>query len=86
MVTKSKSRTANFGILYFLRTSTIWKELVYLENFLFLSPYNTFYKFQNFCACFDLVFVQLLVIERTRNKFVGINVVAECYLINWRTK
>ena len=50
------------------------------------SPYNTFHKFQNLFACFDLVSVQLLVIERARNKFVVIEIVAECYLINWRTK
>ena len=35
----------------------------------------------NFCSCFDLEFVQLGVIPKTRNKFVEIVAVAESYLI-----
>ena len=37
--------------------------------------------FQNFCPCFDIVFPQLEIIPRTRNKFVEIVAVAERYLI-----
>ena len=46
----------------------------------FLSPYNTIH--QNPFTCFDIVFVQLLDIEKTRNKFLEIKFVAKCYLIN----
>ena len=66
----------------------VFKDIKFLKRTIlfgklpFLSSYNTFHKLQNLYAFFDLVFVQLLVIERTRNKFVGIEVVAECYLIN----
>ena len=35
----------------------------------------------NLCPCFDIVFVQLGVIARTRSNFVEITDVAECYLI-----
>ena len=34
-----------------------------------------------FTTCFDIAFAQVGVIPRTRNKFVEIIVVAECYLI-----
>ena len=35
----------------------------------------------NLCPCFDIPFAQLGVIPRTRNKFVEIVAVTECYLI-----
>ena len=35
----------------------------------------------NICPCFDIVFAQLGVIPRARNKFVEIVAAAECYLI-----
>ena len=35
----------------------------------------------NLCPCFDIAFVQLGVISRTRNKFVEIVAAGECYLI-----
>ena len=35
----------------------------------------------NLCRCFHIVLAQLGVIPRTRNKFVEIVAVAECYLI-----
>ena len=37
----------------------------------------------NFCLCFDILFAQLGVIARTRNKFVGIVAASECdYIID----
>ena len=59
-----------------------WERTSLFGELPFLSPHNTFHKFQKLFTCFDIVFVQLLVIEQTRNKFVEIEVVAECYLIN----
>ena len=70
MVTKSKSRTVNIVLF---RGLLVFKDIDFLERtslfgkLPFLSPYNTFYKFRNLCACFDLVLVQLLVIERTKS-------------------
>ena len=69
-----------------LKDINFWERTSLFEKLPFLSPYNTFYKFQNLFSCFDIVFVQLLVIEKTRNKIVEIEVVTECYPINWRTK
>ena len=45
------------------------------------GPYFAKMFFQNFCPCFDIVFPQLEIIPRTRNKFVEIVAVAERYLI-----
>ena len=39
-----------------------------------------------FTTCFDIAFAQVGVIPRTRNKFVEIIVVAECYLITNHVK
>ena len=70
MVTKSKSRTVN-TVLF--RGLLVFKDIDFLERtslfgkLPFLSPYSTFHKFRNLCACFDLVLVQLLVIERTKS-------------------
>ena len=41
---------------------------------------------RNLCPCFDIVFVQLAVIARTRSNFVEITAVAECYLITTHVK
>ena len=40
----------------------------------------------NLCPCFDIPFAQLGVIPRTRNKFVEIVAVTECYLITNHVK
>ena len=82
MVTKSESGTTNFGILLVFKDINFWERTILFGKLPFLTPYNTFHKFQNLFSCFDIVFVQLLVIEKTRNKIVEIEVVAECYLIN----
>ena len=40
----------------------------------------------NLRPCFDIAFAQLGVIPRTKNKFVDIVAVAECYLITSHVK
>ena len=73
-----------------MRTYIFWKELLYLI-FKSLLTFFTFVNYEssyfaegflsNLCPCFDIPFAQLGVIPRTRNKFVEIVAVTECYLI-----
>ena len=88
-------REVLFPRLYILRTYTFWKELVCLI-LKSLLPFLTFVNYEgpylaegllhNLCPCFDIAFAQLGVIPRTRNKFVEILAVAECYLITNHVK
>ena len=74
----------------FLRTDIFWKELVCLF-YKSLLPFIIFVNCEglylaegfihNLCPCFDIVFAQLGVIKRTRNKFVETVAVSERYLI-----
>ena len=57
-----------FRSLLVFQDINFWERTSLFRKLPFLSPYNTFHKFQNLLACFDIAFVQLLVIERTRNK------------------
>ena len=78
-----------FLSLYFLKTETLWKELVCLF-YKSLLPFLTFVNCEgsflaegilhNLCPCFDIAFVQLGVITRTRNKFFEIVAASERYL------
>ena len=78
-----------FRSLYFLRTYTFFKELVCLfcKSLPFLpfenckNLYFALGFLYNLCPFFHIVFTQLGVIPTTRNKFVKIIAVAECYLI-----
>ena len=47
----------------------------------FEGPYLAEGFIHNLCPCFDIVFAQLEVITRTRNKFVETVAVSERYLI-----
>ena len=61
-----------------------------LQPFLSLMDYEDRYHVEGFLRnlfyCFNIVFAQLGVIPRTRNKFVDIVAVAECYLITNHVK
>ena len=72
-----------------------WKELVCVI-FKALLTFLTFVNYEgpyfgerfllNFRPCFDIAFGQLGVIPRTKNKFVEIEAIAECYLITNHVK
>ena len=72
-----------------------WKELVCLI-FKSLLTFLTFVNYEgryfaegfllNLRPCFDIAFAQLGVIPRTKNKFVEILAVEECYLITNHVK
>ena len=72
-----------------------WKELVCLI-FKSLLTFLTFVNYEgryfaegfllNLLPCFDIAFAQLGVIPRTKNKFVEILAVEECYLITNHVK
>ena len=76
--------------LVFIRTFTFWKKIVclfYKSLLTFLTlvnckgPYLSEGFLHNLCQCLNIVYAQLGVIPRTRNKFAEIVVVAERYLI-----
>ena len=50
------------------------------------GPYFAERSLHNLCPCFDIVFAQLGVIPRTRNKLIEIVAAAECYLITNHVK
>ena len=50
------------------------------------GPYFVEGSLHKLCPCFDIVFAQLGVIPRTRNRFTEIVAVAECYFIMTHVK
>ena len=68
-----------------MKTDTFWKELVYVYKS--LLPCLTFVNCEGIAKgfvhnlCFNIVFAQLEVIPRTKDKFVEIIAVAEHYFV-----
>ena len=76
-----------FLSLCFLKTYTFWKKLFCLI-FKLLLTFLTFVEgfLYIFCPYFDTAFAQLVVIVRTRSKFLEIVAFAEGYLITNQVK
>ena len=72
-----------------------WEGIVCLVYKLLL-PFLTFVNFKgpylaegflhNLCPCFDIEFARLGIIPTTKNKFVEIVAIAECYLVTNHVK
>ena len=94
MVSQNKSGAVNFGVKHFFGASSFYGLLLFEKNW-FLSSMNCYYLsyllwiakvltegfLHNLCPCFDIVFAQLGVIPRTRNRSAEVAAVVERYLI-----
>ena len=65
----------------------VYKLLLPFLNFVnYKGPYLAEGFLHNLCPCFDIEFARLGIIPTTRNKFVEIVAIAECYLVTNHVK